>query len=76
MWITSAEYQRLKAVEESAKKLLDELDVIKKRSYIISIERVGRENVFVFARGEGLYEIRTFSTLSDNLPEWKGNLLR
>jgi hypothetical protein len=73
MWISKKDYLDLKIATE---KLLKELEVLKKRPYLIAIERNGRENIFTFSRGEATYEVRTMGMLSDNLPEWKKELIR
>lgn len=68
--------KKLKEYEESAKTLLTELEKLKNHSYLIGIEREGRENIFTFARDNQVHQIKTMGLISDNLPEWKEKLLR
>lgn len=56
--------------------LLEELEKLKKRPFLISVERVGRVNKFTFVRGSELYVIETMGLIGDNIPEWKEKLLR
>ena len=72
-WISQ---QQLQAALQTAVSLQAELEKLKNCSYLIGIERSGRENVFTFARGSEIYQVRTMGLLSDNLPEWKEKLLR
>lgn len=53
-----------------------QLENIKDHSYLVSIERDGRVNKFIFMRGEKMYVIETMGLISDNIPEWKEELLR
>ena len=73
MWISKKDYYDLKLGTEA---LLRQLEELKTRPYLISMERVGRENIFTFARGEGTYQVRTMAMMSDNIPQWRQELLR
>lgn len=68
--------QQLEAFKATAESLQRELEKAKDHAYLVGVERVGRENVFTFARGTEMIEVRTMGLLSDDLPSWKAKLLR
>lgn len=73
MWVDRKKFEEMQA---AAHALLQSLEEMKQRPFLISVERADRENVFTFSRNGEVYQIRTYSTISDNLPEWKEKLLR
>jgi hypothetical protein len=68
--------KHLNELVDSAKQLLTELEQIKKRPFLMNVERAGRVNTFTFCRNGEFYKIETMGLMSDNLPEWKEKLLR
>lgn len=73
MFIRRAKYDALVAQLEAAHKALEQAD---QRAYLISIEREGRMNRFRFARARfGIFVIETMGLLSDDINDWKRNLL-
>jgi hypothetical protein len=73
MWISRKKYEEMVS---SAAGLLNSLEKLKHQAILIGIERKGKLNVFTFSRNGELYQIETYGTLGDNLPEWKDKLLR
>lgn len=73
MWISKELFQKFK---ESSALLLAELEELRKRPYLISVERENHINKFTFFRNGKLYVIETQALISDNMPEWKKELLR
>jgi hypothetical protein len=73
MWISKEAYEKLKAETDA---LLESLKTLEKRSYLIGIERSGRNLYFTFARGDKVHQVQVMSMMSDNLPKWKEDLLR
>lgn len=73
MWISRKKYNALK---ENTVALLASVEDMKRFPYLIGLERVGRVNKFTFARGGKIVEIETMGLISDNLPQWKEELLR
>lgn len=61
--------QRLKEQTEAAEKLAS-------NAFLIGIRTEGRSNIFTFARNGQLFEVRTFSMLSDDVAGWKRDLLQ
>jgi hypothetical protein len=61
MWLSKGKY--------------DELERLSKLPVLTGIERNGRENTFIFNRNGRIFQIKTMGVLSDNLPEWKRDLL-
>ena len=74
--LTNSEYKRLKEIESSVDVVCKQAELINSLSYLTDIQRVGRKNLFLFKRGEEIYQIETMGLISDNLLEWKNNLLR
>lgn len=68
--------KKLDGLVNSSKNLLDELEKISQNSYLISIERKKKINVFTFVRGDKIHKIKTAAQISDDLPAWKRKLLR
>lgn len=73
MFITKKKYEEM---QHTAAELLNSLEKLKNQAILIGIERVGKLNKFTFVRNGEPYVIETYSTLGDNLPEWKEKLLR
>lgn len=73
MWISRKKFN---AMKETTASLLAAVEDMKKFSYLIGLERVGRVNKFKFARGDKMFEIETMGLIGDNLPQWKEDLLR
>jgi hypothetical protein len=72
-WVSQKDIQ---AFRDSHDVLMAEIDKLKKRPFLLSMERVGRLNKFVFCRDGEIVEVETMGLLSDNLPEWKAKLMR
>jgi hypothetical protein len=73
MFISREQYDEFK---RTAAEMQQELEKLKKRPFLIGIERVGRVNKFTFSRDGENYVVETMGLLSDNLPEWKEKLIR
>lgn len=73
MFISKKKYEEMIAATNL---LLESLEEMKKKSFLIGIEREGRENIFTFVRGDKVHQVRTMGLLSDDLPQWKKDLLR
>ncbi len=67
---------RIKQLEKQLEDMITAAQLMQNYSYLIGIEREGRFNKFIFRRNGELIEIETMSLMVDNLPEWKGKLLR
>lgn len=72
MFVSKAEYEKLKDMVANQQQLLEKLQA---QPVLIGIERVGRVNKFTFAIGEETYVVETMGMLNDNVPEWKERLL-
>lgn len=79
-WISRAKYDSIqRAVAELNRNLEQtqrEFDHFKMKPFLTSIEREGRLNKFTFMRNGERHMIETMGLLSDDLPDWKGKLLR
>ena len=73
MWISRKQFDAMRAAADALNAAQEEL---RKRAYLIGIERNGRENTFTFMRGEEVHQIATMGLISDDLPGWKEKLLR
>lgn len=73
MWISRKDFEDFK---RSSQELIATLDELKKKSFLIDVQRQGRVNRFTFCRGEEVITIETMGLIGDNLPEWKEKLLR
>lgn len=73
MFISHKKFEDLKKQTDD---LVEQLEQASKLAVLIGIERVGRENIFTFMRGDKKITIKTMGLLSDNLPQWKDDLLR
>lgn len=67
--------KKLKQAHEHLNNFMDELEKLRKRSYIIGIERKGRKNIFTFVRDGQLYKIETYNTISDDINGWRKTLI-
>lgn len=61
---------------DSNEKLIKTCEDFTKFAFLISVEREGRTNKFMFKRGEELYVVETMGLIGDNLKEWKEKLIR
>lgn len=72
-WVSK---QQLEVFQQTAAALQAELERVKKLPYLVSVERHGRVNKFLFCRDGELIEVETMGMLADNMPMWKEKLLR
>jgi len=68
--------QRIKTLQEQLENLLKITEDMRENAYLVGIEREGRTNKFIFMRNGKLIQIETIGMISDDLPEWKKQLLR
>ena len=73
MFVSKKKYNKVLA---QLQKSHDENEKLLHYAFIVGIEREGRVNKFTFIRDDKLIQIETMGLLSDNLPEWKEQLLR
>jgi hypothetical protein len=72
MWVPQKKIDEFKA---TAAALQAEIEQLKKRPYLIGIERSGRLNKFTWAIGNEVYVVETMGLISDAIGEWKQKLL-
>lgn len=60
--------ERIKTLETAGQELA-------KHAFLIAIERKGRSNIFKFMVGGETYEIETMGLLSDDVAQWRKDLL-
>lgn len=74
-----AENALLRQANQMLQKTLEDLikasENISKRAHLIGISRNGRVNTFTFARAGTVYSIETMGLISDNLAQWKKDLI-
>lgn len=46
-----------------------------KHAILVGIERNGRSNIFKFMKGEEVFQIETMGLLSDDVAQWRKDLL-
>lgn len=82
-------FGRMTALKQMEKAFQDQIAILEKRldeqtkaaeklaanAFLIGIRTENRSNIFTFSRKGELFEVRTFSMLSDNVPGWKRDLL-
>jgi len=51
------------------------VESLQKITVLTNIQRVGRENVFTFRRGDKVVQIGTMGLISDPVQQWKEELL-
>lgn len=73
MFVSKKKYNKLL---EATTKLLEQLEALNQGSFLVSIERKGKQNFFTFFRKGRVYQIKTASLMTDDLPNWKKALLR
>jgi len=71
MWISRAQMKRLK---EAAEATTESVERIKDLPVLVSLERNGRVNKFIFARGEKMICIETMGLISDDFGQWRKDL--
>lgn len=67
--------KKFNQAKEAAAKLLDEVEKLQDRAFLVSIQRKGRMNIMTFARNGKIYQVETMGRLADETPEWRKNLL-
>lgn len=71
-WVSQKKLDEMKQTVTSMNAALQDAG---QQAYLIGLERKESRNVFTFVRGGQMFIVETFSTLSDNLPQWKKDLL-
>jgi hypothetical protein len=71
MWISRAQMKQLK---EAAEATTASVERIKDLPVLVSLERNGRVNKFIFARGEQMICIETMGLISDDFGQWRKDL--
>jgi len=71
MWISRAQMKRLK---DAAEATTASVERIKDLPVLVSLEREGRLNKFIFARGDKLIAIETMGLISDDFGQWRKDL--
>jgi len=67
--------RKLKEARHHLNNLMLEVEKLKNKPVLISIERKGRSNVFTFVRGDKIHQIETMGLMSDNPANWRKLLL-
>lgn len=65
----------LKALQLAHNALIDDAAALKRRPYLIGIERTGKLNKFTFSRNGQIHVIETYGTLADDVHGWQRDLL-
>lgn len=73
MWVKKEKLDQLK---EHVEELVLSLKSLRDRSYLLDITTDGRKLKFTFVRGDKVVEIETMRLMSDNIKDWKDDLLR
>lgn len=72
MWVSRKKFNELKQlIDEQTETVAKMQDT----PVLIGIERTGRENKFTFLRGDKTVVIETMGLISDNIRQWKEDLL-
>jgi len=71
-----AYYKTHRKLMKLLKERMTAMQELQDRSYIVSIERDGRWNKFLFSRKKEIITIETMGLIGDDLPGWKEKLLR
>lgn len=66
----------LEEFKQASTRMNEELKKLEKKPYLVSIERVGRKNQFTFIKDGKTYVIESMGLLSDNISQWKEDLLK
>ena len=72
MWISRADFNKLKELAESN---LRALEKAAQSATLVQIERSGRVNKFTFVRGDKVIQIETMGMISDDFGKWREELL-
>lgn len=73
MWVKKEELDKLK---DHIDALNVALEAASDKSILMDITTEGKKLKFLFLRGEKIFEIETMRLMSDNVKQWKDDLLR
>lgn len=65
----------IKMQSDALQEMLDASTKLQQRAYLSDIRTEGRRNIFTFVRNGKIFQLETFSTLADNVPGWRKDLL-
>lgn len=73
MWVKREKFEQLK---EHVEELVRSLKAAEQRTVLIDITTEGRKLKFIFVRNNEVFEIETMRLMSDNIKQWKDDLLK
>ena len=68
--------KRIKQSEAQLEQMIQAAEKTQSFAFLVSIEREGRLNKFLFRRNGQLFQVETMGLISDDIPQWKKDLLR